>query len=117
MPFCTIDYTSNINKTPISEDYFLRLHNVLEECGNLNPQNIKTKAVKHDDFRVAKGADKNAFIQTTLRILTGRSMDVKKNIAKRLHQFQSNEWKLYITGYKVSISVEIQEINSDLYIK
>jgi 5-carboxymethyl-2-hydroxymuconate isomerase len=117
MPFCTIDYTSNITNTPIAEDYFLRLHNVLEKCGSLNPQNIKTKAVMHDDFRVAKGAEKNAFVQTTLRILTGRSMAVKKDIAKRLHEFQIKEWKLHTTGFKVSISVEIQEINTELYIK
>lgn len=117
MPFCTIDYTSNIKSTPISEDYFLRLHNVLEECGSLNPQNIKTKAVKHDDFRVAKGADKNAFVQTTLRILSGRSAEVRKNIAQRLHDFQTKEWKVFTTGFKVSISVEVQEIDSEFYIK
>jgi 5-carboxymethyl-2-hydroxymuconate isomerase len=117
MPFCTIDYTANISKSPISDHYFMKLHNVLSQCGSLNPENIKTKAVKHGDYRVAKGADKNAFVQTTLRILTGRSPETKKAIAKRLHKFQSQEWKLYTTGLKVSISVEIQEIDSEYYIK
>ncbi len=117
MPHFILEYSDNILEEIKPDDVFQKLHQILVESGPFNLSDIKSRAVKHQDFYVSDGHESNAFVHLTLSIFKGRELGVRQAIGDRLLEFLKNQFARSYQELRCSITVEIKEINMDTYFK
>jgi len=117
MPHFILEYSNNILEEIKPHDVFQNLHQILVENGPFNLCDIKSRAVKHQDFYVSDGHESNAFVHLTLSIFKGRALDVRQAIGEMLLEFLKNQFARSYRELRCSITVDIKEINTDTYFK
>jgi 5-carboxymethyl-2-hydroxymuconate isomerase len=106
MPHLTLEYTDNLYFDV--QTLLARLHTELVATGAVNLKGIKSRAMRHTEYRIADGNPEYAFVHVNLLIREGRPLEVQKDAAQRVmvvlkqtfgHRFES--------GY-LSLSVDIK---------
>ena len=110
MPHCIVEYSKPL---ALKVEPPSLLQAVFK--GALNSQlfdaaDIKTRALAFDHFMT--GTDRQDFVHVTAKILSGRHIEQRKELAKRILD-QLNA--LFSSG--VSLTVEVCEIEKDTYTK
>ena len=117
MPHFILEYSDNLLEEIDHRHLFRNLHRLLVENGPFQMSDIKSRAVAHEDFYISDGNDANAFIHLTLSIFKGRELDIQQRVGNELLAFLENEFARSYKELKCSITVEIKEINTDIYFK
>jgi 5-carboxymethyl-2-hydroxymuconate isomerase len=108
MPHITLEYTDNLDFEV--QPLLARLHAELVATGAVNLKGLKSRAVRHSEYRIADGNPDYAFVQVNLLIKEGRPPEVQKEFAQRVmavleetfgHRFEE--------GY-LSLSVDVKEM-------
>ncbi len=115
MPHLTFEYTSNLASLDIK--LCLReLNQVLVDSGQFEEIDIKSRALRFDDFFIGTNPEQRAFIHLKLSLLNGRSIEVRRDLSarllERLHQLCDDQAMLH-----VQLCVEVLEIESGAYAK
>jgi 5-carboxymethyl-2-hydroxymuconate isomerase len=112
MPHLTLEYTDNLYFDV--QTLLARLHTELVATGAVNLKGIKSRAMRHTEYRIADGNPEYAFVHVNLLIREGRPLEVQKDAAQRVmvvlkqtfgHRFES--------GY-LSLSVDIKEMREGI---
>jgi 5-carboxymethyl-2-hydroxymuconate isomerase len=117
MPHLTLEYSNNL---PAPVDFgalFARLHATLAEIGPFPLEQIKSRAVPHDVFRVGAGAPGSVFVHLTLAILTGRLTDQQHEIGERLLEVLREAFARSWDERPCDITVDIREMPRKTYAK
>ncbi len=108
MPNLTLEYTDNLDFD--IQALLARLHAELVATGAINLKGIKSRVVRHSEYRIADGNPEYAFVSVNLLIREGRPVEVQQNMTKRvLAVLKETFGERFEHGY-LSLSVDIKEM-------
>ncbi|MCZ6706188.1 MAG: isomerase, partial [Bacteroidetes bacterium] len=84
MPHLTLEYSGNVTDLPDINDVFGEIHRVLQKTAGIKIANCKSRARVADEYLIADGGPAHAFVHLDVRILDGRSVELKKELGNRL---------------------------------
>ena len=112
MPHLTLEYTDNLEFDV--QPLLARLHDELAATGVINLKGIKSRAIRHTDYRIADGDPDYAFVHIGLLIREGRPLDVQQDAARRMLAVLKATFRQRLeTGY-LSLSVDIKEMREGI---
>ena len=92
----------------------------MSECeGNFDVDKCKARALAFDDYLVGlTDQTTSSFINITLKVLTGRTAQVRKNLAEKILEFSRVFLlNLKLLGKRHEISIDIVEMEHETYQK
>jgi 5-carboxymethyl-2-hydroxymuconate isomerase len=108
MPHLTLEYTDNLDVDV--QPLLARLHEEVVATGAINLKGIKSRAVRHTQYRIADGNPKYAFVHVSLLIREGRPVEIQKEATRRVMAVLKDAFgQRFHCGY-LSLSVDIKEM-------
>jgi 5-carboxymethyl-2-hydroxymuconate isomerase len=117
MPHLTLEYTANI---PAPKDPALimkTMHEVLHEVGGVKIENCKSRIKAADPFFISRGEESAAFLHLDVRLIEGRTNELKQEIGGGLLDILKQEYKKEMQTRDLQITVEIRDIKRHEYFK
>jgi len=115
MPHLVLEYSANVPDAPDFGRVLLDLHDALIASALFERKDIKSRAVRHDVFAVADGAEDRAFVALSIAILEGRSDDVKAALSEGALEVLQRAFPKLVAGGRGAISVEIRDLHRESY--
>jgi 5-carboxymethyl-2-hydroxymuconate isomerase len=112
MPHLTLEYTDNLSFDV--QPLLARLHAELVSTGAINLKGIKSRAIKHTDYRIADGNPDYAFVHVNLLIREGRPVEVQKYAAQRVLEVLKEAFGDRFEKSCISLSVDIKEMRDGI---
>ena len=112
MPHLTLEYTDNLNFEV--QPLLNRLHSELVATGAINLKGIKSRAVRHSQYRIADGDPNYAFVHVSLLIREGRPLEIQKDAAQRVMAVLKETFGYLFTDSYLSMSVDIKEMREGI---
>ena len=114
MPHLTLEYSDNIEVDV--QPLFARLHNEMVATGAVNMKGLKSRAIRHTEYRIADGDESYAFVHLNILIRAGRPLEVQQEVANRtMAVLEDTFGHRFETGY-LSLSVDIKEMKEGVAI-
>jgi 5-carboxymethyl-2-hydroxymuconate isomerase len=108
MPHLTLEYTDNLEFD--AQKLLARLHSELVATGAINLKGLKSRAVRHTEYRIADGNPDYAFVHVNLLIREGRPLEVQGDAAQRvMAALKATIGDRFQDSY-LSLSVDIKEM-------
>ena len=114
MPHLIIEYSANIEQELKLPELIECLHDSTAEIEAFPRAGLRTRTTKRDNFFIADGHPDNSFVHVTLRIKSGRSMEIKKDAAEIIFKSLTDYLSPLLDTNPLAISFEIQEIDPAL---
>ena len=112
MPHLTLEYTDNLSVDV--QPLLARLHAEIVATGAINLKGIKSRAIRHTEYRIADGNPDYAFVHVSLLIREGRSIEIQKEAAQRVMVVLKDTFgHRFDKGY-LSLSVDIKEMREGI---
>lgn len=115
MPHLVLEYSGNVPDHPDFQRVLLDLHDALMASALFERKDIKSRAVRHEVFTVADGAEDIAFVALSIAILEGRSDDVKAALSEAALEVLQRAFPKLVAGGRGAISVEIRDLHRASY--
>jgi 5-carboxymethyl-2-hydroxymuconate isomerase len=112
MPQLTLEYTSNL-EFPV-QPLLARIHEALAATGAIRIQGLKSRAVRHADYRIGDGNPEYAFVHVDVRIRQGRPIEVQREAAARVMAILEEAFAERRAKGFLSLSVDVQEMRNDV---
>ncbi len=117
MPQIGLEYTGNITQEIDTQALFSMIHQVLGNEAGIPIENCKSRAIRLENFHIAKGEPENAFIHLEIRFIEGRTREMKKTIGEQCLDFLENYFRESFSSLNLQITVEILDIHRQSYFK
>ena len=117
MPHITLEYTDNIDQPIEFHDLFSELHQVLASVAGINITNCKSRARSLDTYHIGEGEAGNAFAHLEVRLLEGRSAELKREIGERGLEVLKKHFARSLSDRDLQITLEVQDIQRQAYFK
>ena len=108
MPHLTLEYSDNIEVDV--QPLLARLHEEVIATGAINLKGIKSRAIKHTQYRVADGDPDYAFVHVGLLIREGRPIEVQKEATQRVMKVLKETFGHLFEKRKLSLTVDLKEM-------
>jgi 5-carboxymethyl-2-hydroxymuconate isomerase len=108
MPHLTLEYTDNL--TFDVQPLLARLHSELVATGAINLKGIKSRAIRHTEYRIADGDPHYAFVHVGLLIREGRPLETQQEAARRVLGVLKETFGQRFDEGHLSLSVDIKEM-------
>jgi 5-carboxymethyl-2-hydroxymuconate isomerase len=112
MPHLTLEYSDNIEVDV--QSLLARLHEEVVATGAINLKGIKSRAVKHTQYRIADGDPGYAFVHVGLLIREGRPIEVQKEAAQRVMKVLKETFGHLFEKRKLSLTVDLKEMRDGI---
>ena len=112
MPHLTLEYTDNIEVDV--QPFLARLHEEVVATGAINLKGIKSRAIKHTQYRVADGDPDYAFVHVGLLIREGRPIEVQKEATQRVMKVLKETFGYLFEKRKLSLTVDLKEMRDGI---
>lgn len=112
MPQLTLEYTANLSFNP--QPVLAQLHNELAATGAINLKGIKSRVIRHTDYRIADGNPDYAFVHINLLIREGRPLEVQQEMAQRMMKVLNEAFGARFKDGYLSLSVDIKEMRDGI---
>ncbi|MGE5373955.1 MAG: 5-carboxymethyl-2-hydroxymuconate isomerase [Bacteroidota bacterium] len=112
MPHLTLEYTDNLEFE--IQLLLARLHSELAATGAINLKGLKSRAIRHSDYRIADGDPEYAFVHVGLLIREGRPVEVQKDAAQRVMNVLKETFGHRYENSYLSLSVDIKEMREGI---
>jgi 5-carboxymethyl-2-hydroxymuconate isomerase len=112
MPHLTLEYTDNLDFEV--QPLLARLHSELVATGAINLKGIKSRAIRHSEYRIADGNPEYAFVHVNLLIREGRPLEIQKNAAQRVMAVLKEAFGYRFEDNYLSLSVDIKEMREGI---
>jgi len=117
MPHLVLEYSANVPDEPDFDLALRRLHEAMTTAGPFDLANVKSRAVRHERFRVADGAPDRAFVHLTVSVLAGRDGAALRSTAEALLAVLRESFPRARAERRCDLILEIREMRRDLYSK
>lgn len=114
MPQLTLEYTDNLDFDV--QPLLARLHTELVATGAINLKGLKSRAIRHTEYRIADGDPDYAFVHVDLLIREGRPVETQKDIAQRVMVVLKDAFGARFEKDYLSLSVDLKEMRSGISI-
>ena len=115
MPHLVLEYSANVPDQPDLRRLLLDLHDALAATGLFERKDLKSRAVRHDVFAVADGAEDRPFVALSIAILGGRSDEVKAAISETALDVLVRAFPELVAEGRGAISVEVRDLHRASY--
>jgi 5-carboxymethyl-2-hydroxymuconate isomerase len=112
MPHLTLEYTDNIEVDV--QPLLTRLHEEVVATGAINLKGIKSRAIKHSQYRIADGNPDYAFVHVGLLIREGRPIEIQKEATKRVMAVLKDTFGYRFEKGYISLSVDLKEMREGI---
>ena len=112
MPHLTLEYSDNVEFEV--QPLFARLHNELVATGAVNLKGLKSRAMRHTEYRIADGYPDYAFVHLNILLRAGRSTETQQLVAQRAMAVLEETFGHYFDQGYLSLSVDIKEMAADI---
>ena len=112
MPHLTLEYTDNIEVDV--QPLLARLHEEVVATGAINLKGIKSRAIKHTQYRIADGDPDYAFVHVGLLIREGRPIEIQKEATQRVMKVLKETFGHLFEKRKLSLSVDLKEMREGI---
>ena len=112
MPHLTLEYSDNleIDVQPL----LARLHEEVVATGAINLKGIKSRAIKHAQYRIADGDPDYAFVHVGLLIREGRPIEIQKEATQRVMKVLKETFGHLFEKRKLSLTVDLKEMRDGI---
>lgn len=117
MPQIRLEYSGNIVEEIVPEKLLAGIHEVLRDTGGIRIGNCKSRSYRCEPFRVGAGEEKGGFVHLEVRILEGRTPEMKQALGKGILDVLSAYFEKSLELLELQITVEICDIRRDSYFK
>jgi len=112
MPHLTLEYSDNLDFDV--QPLLALLHEELVATGAVNLKGIKSRAIRHTDYRIADGDPAYAFVHVSLLIREGRPLEIQQEATRRVMAVLKEAFgERFENGY-LSLSVDIKEMREGI---
>lgn len=116
MPHFIIEYTDNIRDEANIPGLLKKINDVLISKSDIFPiGGIRSRAIELHDYRVADGAEDDAFVHGTLKIGGGRSAADKKTACDALFEVMKSHFADLFSKRYLALSMELYEFQESTY--
>lgn len=112
MPHLVLEYSDNIGVDV--QPLLARLHEEVVATGAINLKGIKSRAIKHTQYRIADGDPDYAFVHVGLLIREGRPLEVQKDATQRVMNVLKETFGHYFEKRKLSLTVDLKEMRDGI---
>jgi 5-carboxymethyl-2-hydroxymuconate isomerase len=112
MPHLTLEYSDNIEVDV--QPLLARLHEEVVATGAINLKGIKSRAIKHTQYRIADGDPDYAFVHVGLLIREGRPIEVQKEATQRVMKVLKETFGHLFERRKLSLTVDLKEMRDGI---
>jgi 5-carboxymethyl-2-hydroxymuconate isomerase len=112
MPHLTLEYSDNIEVDV--QPLLARLHEEVVATGAINLKGIKSRAIKHTQYRVADGDPDYAFVHVGLLIREGRPIEIQKEATQRVMRVLKETFGHLFEKRKLSLTVDLKEMRDGI---
>ena len=112
MPHLTLEYSDNIEVD--IQLLLARLHEEVVATGAINLKGIKSRAIKHNQYRVADGDPDYGFVHVGLLIREGRSIEVQKEATRRVMKVLKETFGHLFETRELSLTVDLKEMRDGI---
>ncbi|CAM3069023.1 5-carboxymethyl-2-hydroxymuconate Delta-isomerase [Filibacter tadaridae] len=112
MPHFIVEYTDNIKDEMNIVELFEKVHEILIARHTIFPiGGIRSRAIELKDYRMADGAENDAFVHAVLKIGAGRSEEVKKEVCEALFEVIKDHFSIIMSKRYLALSMELYEFS------
>ena len=115
MPHLVLEYSANVPDRPDLRRVLLDLHLALLASALFERKDLKSRAVRHDVFAVADGAEDRAFVALSIAILEGRPDEVKAALSEAALDVLIRAYPRLVAGGRGAVSVEVRDLHRASY--
>lgn len=116
MPHFIIEYTDNIKDEADIPGLLKKINDVLISRSDVFPiGGIRSRAIELHDYRVADGAEDDAFVHGMLKIGGGRSEADKKSACDALFDVMKDHFAELFAKRYLALSMELVEFQTATY--
>jgi 5-carboxymethyl-2-hydroxymuconate isomerase len=108
----TLEYSDNIEVDV--QPLLARLHAEVVATGAINLKGIKSRAIKHTQYRIADGDPDYAFVHVGLLIREGRPIEVQKEATQRVMKVLQETFGHLFEKRKLSLTVDLKEMREGI---
>jgi 5-carboxymethyl-2-hydroxymuconate isomerase len=112
MPHLTLEYTDNVEVD--IQPLLARLHEAMMATGAVNLKGLKSRAIRHTEYRIADGYEGYRFVHLNILIKEGRSFETRQEMAQRTMAVLEETFQHYFEGDYISLSVDVKEMPNDI---
>ncbi len=112
MPHLIIEYSANLESDLDVRELVRAMHDTAATIETLPTAGIRTRAARRDNVMIADGHPDNGFINMTLRIAQGRTIDERRAAGEKLFGALNEFVSDVLARRPVALSFEIQEIET-----
>ena len=112
MPHLVLEYSDNIEVDV--QPLLARLHKEVVATGAINLKGIKSRAIKHTQYRIADGDPDYAFVHVGLLIREGRPIEIQKEATNRVMNVLKETFGLLFETRKLSLTVDLKEMRDGI---
>ena len=112
MPHLTLEYTDNLDFEV--QPLLARLHEEVVATGAINLKGIKSRAIRHTQYRIADGDPQYAFVHVALLIREGRPVEIQKEATRRVMAVLKETFGHRFEKEYLSLSVDIKEMREGI---
>ena len=112
MPHLTLEYSDNIEVDV--QSLLARLHEEVVATGAINLKGIKSRAIRHTQYRIADGDPDYAFVHVGLLIREGRPIEIQKEATQRVMKVLKETFGHLFEKRKLSLTVDLKEMRDGI---
>lgn len=110
MPHVILEYTDNIKEEANIPELLKKINDTIIARGTVFPiGGLRSRAIALYDYRVADGAEDDAFVHTQFKIGAGRSAEVKKEACDALFEVIKEHFAPMMEKRYLALSMELYE--------
>ncbi|KAF0804315.1 5-carboxymethyl-2-hydroxymuconate delta-isomerase [Alcanivorax xiamenensis] len=117
MPHFIAEYSGNLESEADFDGLFANIHEVLGNSGVFPLGGIRSRAIRHDTWRIADGQHDYAFVHMTLKVGSGRDLATRRRVAEALFEVIKAHFTPLQEKRLLAVSFEMTELNPDLNFK
>ena len=111
MPHVVVEYSRNLEQSVDISELIRVVHDAMVATDAFPLEAVRTRGAPRDDFRIADGDPRNAFLAIVGRIAPGRPQPVRHELGKALFEAVRDYLSEVSETIPLSITVELQEID------
>jgi len=115
VPHLVLEYSANVPDRTDLRRVLLDLHEALLASALFERKDLKSRAVRHEVFAVADGAEDRGFVALSIAILDGRSDEVKAALSEAALDVLSRAFPKLVAGGRGAVSVEVRDLHRASY--
>jgi 5-carboxymethyl-2-hydroxymuconate isomerase len=111
MPHVVVEYSKNLEQSVDISELIRVVHDAMIATDAFPLEAVRTRAAPRDDFRIADGDPRNAFLAVVGRIAPGRPQALRHELGRSLFEAVQSYLSDVSEAIPLSITVELQEID------